>query len=165
MRQDLFGNMPNDAERSGNFCGLLDANGNPLQIFDPLTNIAGPRQLFPDQGNGAGCQIPSNRIDSAAKKLLGLFPEPNLTGLATANGSTTTDNYQLLTRSPQSIDVGNFRILHTISQKLSVSGVVNFVSARGQTSDSISFALRQYGHVRSEHHVHIHAELDAPPAQ
>ncbi|MBZ5659470.1 MAG: TonB-dependent receptor [Acidobacteriia bacterium] len=129
---DLFGNMPNDAERSGNFCGLLDANGNPLQLFDPLTNIGGPRQLFPDLGNGAGCQIPSNRLDSAAKKLIGLFPEPNLTGLATANGSTTTDNYQLLTRSPQSIDVGNFRILHTISQKLSVSGVVNFVSARGQ---------------------------------
>jgi trimeric autotransporter adhesin len=130
--QDLFGNMPNDAERSGNFCGLLDANGNPLQLFDPLTNIGGPRQLFPDLGNGAGCQIPGNRIDSAAKKLIGLFPEPNLVGLATANGSTTTDNYQLLTRSPQSIDVGNFRILHTISQKLSVSGVVNFVSARSQ---------------------------------
>ncbi|MBZ5641252.1 MAG: TonB-dependent receptor [Acidobacteriia bacterium] len=130
--QDLFGNMPNDAERSGNFCGLLDANGNPLQIFDPLTNISGPRQLFPDLGNGAGCQIPSSRLDNAAKKLIGLFPQPNLTGLATANGATNIDNYHLLTTSPQSIDVGNFRVLHTISQKLSVSGVVNFVSARGQ---------------------------------
>jgi hypothetical protein len=129
---DIFGNMPTDAERSGNFCGLLDSNGNPLQLFDPLTNIAGPRQLFPDLGNGAGCQIPSNRIDSAAKKLIGLFPEPNLTGLTTANGSTTTDNYQLLTVSPQSVDIGNFRVLHSISPRFSVSGVVNFVSARSQ---------------------------------
>jgi trimeric autotransporter adhesin len=129
---DIFGNMPNDAERSGNFCGLTDSNGNPLQIFDPLTNIAGPRQPFPDIGNGAGCQIPSNRIDNAAKKLVALFPEPNLTGLANSAGSTTIDNYQLLTTSPQGIDVGNLRVLHSLSQRFSVSGVFNVVSARGQ---------------------------------
>jgi len=128
---DMFGNMPNVAERSGNFCGLKDSNGNPLQLFDPLTNIAGPRQLFPDIGNGPGCQIPSSRIDNASKKLIALFPEPNLTGLANSAGSTTIDNYQLLASSPQSIDVGNFRLLQTMSQRFSVSGVFNVVSARG----------------------------------
>jgi trimeric autotransporter adhesin len=127
--QNLFGNMPNDAERSGNFCGLQDSNGNPLVIFDPLSNIAGPRQPFPDIGNGPGCQIPSARIDNAAKQLLTFFPEPNLAGLG---GTTTIDNYHLLTTSPQSIDAGNFRILQTISPRFSLSGVFNVVSARGQ---------------------------------
>ena len=130
---NAFGNMPTEAMRSGNFCGIKDTNGNPVQLFDPLTNIAGPRQLFPDLGNGSGCQLPSDRINSAAKQLATLFPDPNLTGLSFPSGITTVDNFLLAARTPQSIDVGNFRMMQTISQRFSISGVFNVISGRAQS--------------------------------
>ena len=107
---NLFANMPTASERTGNFCDR------GVQLYDPLSNLAGPRQSF-------GCAIPSSRLDPAALKLIALMPLPNLPGFNL--------NYVRSTRSPQSVDLVNFRILQSISSRFSVSGVFNLVSARG----------------------------------
>ena len=108
---NLFANMPTAAERTGNFCDR------GVQLFDPLTGPAGPRQSF-------GCALPSTRLDSAALKLVDLMPLPNLPGFNL--------NYNRMARSPQAIDTVNFRILHSLSTRFSISGIFNLVSARGQ---------------------------------
>jgi trimeric autotransporter adhesin len=114
----LFANLPTVSERTGNFCDRIDpVSGLPVQLFDPLTGLAaGPRQSF-------GCALPAGRLDNAARKLVALMPLPNEPGF--------NNNYERLARSPKAIDIVNFRILHTISPRFNVSGVFNFVSARG----------------------------------
>ena len=114
----LFANVPTATERTGNFCDRTDpTTGQPIQLFDPLTGLAaGPRQPF-------GCALPSNRLDNAALKLVALMPLPN--------GPGFKNNYERLARSPQAIDVVNFRILQTISPRFNISGIFNLVAARG----------------------------------
>jgi hypothetical protein len=114
----LFANVPTASERSGNFCDRIDpTTGLPIQLFDPLTGIvAGPRQSF-------GCSLPSGRLDNAAKQLVSLIPLPNAPGF--------NNNYERMARSPQSIDIANVRVLHTLSPRFNVSAVFNLVSSRG----------------------------------
>ena len=66
---DAFSTVPTVEERSGNFSGLTDQNGNPTVIFDPLTG-----QPF------ANNTIDPTRISSAATALLNYMPLPNLPG-------------------------------------------------------------------------------------
>jgi trimeric autotransporter adhesin len=115
VADDLFENVPTVPERSGNFCDR------GIQLFDPLTGLDGPRQPF-------GCAIPSSRLDSTASKLLPLIPAPNLTGLIL--------NYHRAIRVPTSADIVNFRLLHSISQRLSLLGTYNLVSAGGKSITS-----------------------------
>ena len=86
---DMFGNMPNDAERSGNFCGLMDSNGNPLQLFDPLTTSAGPRQPF---GLRAGCRFQQPARQRREKTHRVFAPCRNAPGF--------NNNYQRLGQQP-----------------------------------------------------------------
>ena len=69
---------PTAAERSGDFSSLVNANGQPVLIYDPagytLTGGHYIRQAFP------GNAIPSNRINPIGKALLADFPLPNLPG-------------------------------------------------------------------------------------
>jgi Carboxypeptidase regulatory-like domain len=109
---DLFENVPMASERSGDFC----ARG--TQLFDPLTGLNGPRQPF-------GCAIPTSRLDSTALKLIALVPLPNLPGLIL--------NYHRATRVPTKADIVNFRILHSISPRLSFLGTYNLVEARSES--------------------------------
>lgn len=64
--------VPNSAERSGNFAGML-------KIYDPQTTalVKGKdvRTLF------SGNQIPASRFDPTAVKVIALYPEPNLPGV------------------------------------------------------------------------------------
>ncbi|HMC76276.1 MAG TPA: TonB-dependent receptor, partial [Vicinamibacterales bacterium] len=84
-----FFNVPDAKLRAGDFSGALNTNGTVQQIYDPLSGTAG--------GNGAGRtqfannQIPSNRIDPIALKVLALFPSPNTAG--TGAGGLTS-NYK-----------------------------------------------------------------------
>lgn len=110
---DLYANVPTASERDGNFCD----RGSQLQLFDPLTGGGGPRQTL-------GCSLPTTRLDNAAVKLVSLMPLPNLPGFE--------NNYHRYARSPQGIDIANFRVLHTLSQRFSVSAVYNFLSARSE---------------------------------
>jgi trimeric autotransporter adhesin len=71
-----FGVVPTDAERQGNFAGLLGPTGQPLLIFSPRTHRP----------------YPNNQIDTlipAAVHLLNYIPEANLPGSGL--------NYRLLT--------------------------------------------------------------------
>jgi len=71
--------VPSLALRQGNFSDAA----NP--IYDPLTGNATGQGRTPFPGN----VIPANRIDATAKKLIELYPAPNLPG--TNNGNT--NNY------------------------------------------------------------------------
>ena len=75
--------LPDERFRAGDF------SGSRIAVRDPLTQMAFP-----------GNRIPANRIDPAARKILGLVPLPNTTGTAdTANGREL-NNYV----NPQSVD-------------------------------------------------------------
>lgn len=76
----LIGTMPTEAQRAGDFSGLVQTNGQPILIYDALTTqFSGgryTRQAFP------GNVIPANRIDPVAKNLLAYWPKPNTTPTA-----------------------------------------------------------------------------------
>jgi outer membrane receptor protein involved in Fe transport len=69
---------PTALERAGDFSDTRTANGNVIQIYDPLTTRA--------EGTGyvrmpfAGNVIPANRIDPASRNILTYYPMPNLPG-------------------------------------------------------------------------------------
>ena len=70
--------VPTAEQRNGDFSALLNV-GKQYQLYDPATITVAPggrtiRQPIP------GNIIPSNRIDSMAKKLLGYYPLPNEVG-------------------------------------------------------------------------------------
>jgi len=109
---DAFSTVPTQAERGGNFCGVV------TQLYNPFSNPGGPRQPL-------GCSIPTGMLDNAALGLENFIPASNLPG--------TVDNYHLQATVPQSSDFVNIHILHTISQKFSLNGGYNFDSNRGNT--------------------------------
>jgi len=70
--------------RTGDFSNLLNAQGQPVLLFDPLTTTPqGTRQPF------AGNRIPANRIDSIATAVLKYYPAPNSPG----EGPARVNNY------------------------------------------------------------------------
>jgi trimeric autotransporter adhesin len=109
---DLYSTVPTGPERSGNFCDRGS------QLFDPLTGLNGPRQPF-------GCAIPASRFDPTALKVMSSIPLPNLSGFIL--------NYHRGVRTPLTTDIVNFRMLHSLSPRLSVLGTYNLVEASGQT--------------------------------
>jgi hypothetical protein len=90
--------IPTMAERTGDWSSTVDAAGNPLAIYDPLsthlnpnydptqpvslTNLQYDREVFP------GNRIPTTRIDPVVQKALAYYPEPN-----TAVGPFYRNNY------------------------------------------------------------------------
>jgi len=72
-----FSTVPTQAMKSGDFSGLVDAQGRLITIYDPATgrdvNGVWTRDAFP------GNRIPANRIDPTAQKYLQYFPDPNCT--------------------------------------------------------------------------------------
>jgi hypothetical protein len=71
-----FRTIPAPAIRGGNFSSV------PVAIFDPLTNTQFPNNI-----------IPASRLDSAAQRLMNLFPAPNQAGIFNANFGLATDNW------------------------------------------------------------------------
>ena len=108
---DTFATVPLPEEREGNFT----ARG--LQLFDPLSNIGGPRTSF-------GSVIPQNRLNAASVGLLEFIPLPNLPGLV--------QNFHLQTNVPTSSDRFNARIVHTISPKLNFQATYNLSESRSK---------------------------------
>jgi carboxypeptidase family protein/TonB-dependent receptor-like protein len=109
---DTFATVPTQLERGGDFT----AQG--LQLFDPLSNLSGPRTAF-------GSVIPGGRLDSAAVGLLAFIPLPTQPG--------TAQNFHLQGRVPQSSDSFSIRVLHTISQKLNLQVSYGMNSSRSQS--------------------------------
>jgi hypothetical protein len=70
--------VPTPAERNGDFSSTLDASGNVIRVYDPLTTRPDParpgsyiRDQFP------GNRIPAARFDPIALKILEYYPLPN----------------------------------------------------------------------------------------
>jgi hypothetical protein len=81
--------MPIDAWRSGNFSSLLNYQGQPITIYDPLTtqaNGSGGYTRTPFPGN----IIPAGRISPVALNILPFWPEPNS---ASTNQFQPTNNF------------------------------------------------------------------------
>lgn len=126
---NTFSTVPTMAERSGNFCNDLPAT----QLFNPFSNLAGPRTLL---NPSSPCQIPqflpsppsapnTPSLNPAAQALLNSIPLPNLPG--------TVQNFLLQGSTPFNSDTLNLHVIHTINSKFSVTGAYNLNSQRQET--------------------------------
>jgi hypothetical protein len=72
-----FSSVPTPAMKAGDFSNLVDAQGRPIIIYDPVTgrdvNGVWTRDPFP------GNVIPADRFNATAKAMLQYFPDPNCT--------------------------------------------------------------------------------------
>ena len=97
--------------RTGDFSGFHP-------ILDPDTTVVQGdqiiRQPFPNN------QIPADRWDPAAVKLIALMPNPNQLGSVSSRG--VANNYLINPVEPNDTDQGDLRIDHKISDKDSIFG-------------------------------------------
>lgn len=161
---NTYANVPTVAERSGDF------SAQNVLLYNPYSNLSGPRQLFGSGGaNGtcpsgvAGSCIPSSFFsgNAAVAGLLNYLPAPNLQAPANCSGAIVpqacTFNYLLQTNVPGLSNRINVNITHAISPKfstqvsynlsnghshsLSLPGLESNVSSRGQ---SVTLGLTQF---------------------
>ncbi|MBI3278898.1 MAG: TonB-dependent receptor [Acidobacteria bacterium] len=76
--QTFTGTVPTEAQRRGDFSGLLAIN-NSYQIYDPLTIAVAPNGRFSRQPL-AGNVIPASRLDPVGLNLAKLYPAANQPG-------------------------------------------------------------------------------------
>lgn len=112
----FLASVPPPAWRDGDFRGF-----NP--IFDPATTVINPdgtatRQPFP------GNQIPASRFDPASKRLIDLFPLPNVPGAVSPAG--VANNYLSSPSEPDTVNHFDTRIDHRISDSDSIFGRLSF---------------------------------------
>ena len=91
--------VPTLAERQGDFSGIMNAAGQPITIYDPMTtacsskdangNCVYTRQPF------ANNVIPQNRMDPVALAILNYYPKPNLAGAGATNNYAYSGNSRL----------------------------------------------------------------------
>jgi hypothetical protein len=82
-----FFNVPDAKLRAGDFSGALNADGSLQQIFDPATGTGNGFSRTQFSNN----QIPANRINPIALKVMNLFPLPNNPGTSVGG---FTNNYK-----------------------------------------------------------------------
>jgi hypothetical protein len=102
------GLMPSALERSGNFSQSRDAQGNPIQIRDPLTGL-------PFAGN----TIPRERISPQAAALLGYYPQPS-------RESDGRYNYETPILAVMRQDSVQSRLTQNINQRNQMFGNVSY---------------------------------------
>jgi hypothetical protein len=122
-----YSTVPTAAERGGDFSSFLSA-ATPTAIYEPAIvtggSLATTRTAFPNN------MIPTALLSPTSVALMQYIPLPNLTG--------TTDNYLLQTKTPANTNNMNARIIHSINQKLSLSGVYNFSSSDSRGFNNFS---------------------------
>lgn len=100
--------VPSAEFRAGNF------QSSPVLVYDPVTNT-------PFAGN----QIPRNRIDAAAAKIVALYPLPNTTGTFDAVSNRYSNNFYYQTSLPYTAPRYSGRIDHAVGDKLRLYASVN----------------------------------------
>jgi hypothetical protein len=100
LSQFAFFNVPNAALRNGDFSNALNTNGTVQRIYDPFT---GDMATGTGRSQFANNVIPADRFHPIAKRLLALYPLPNVEGTG-AGG--LTNNYRI-TR-PSTTDRHNY---------------------------------------------------------
>ena len=111
------GLVPDSDERSGNLSGLLNAQGQPVTIYDPATGL-------PFVGN-----IP---VSSQAAALLNLYPQPNLAG-------NSRYNYQAEVLNDSHVDELQSRLNKTIGHRDMMYGGFAFSSSRADSTNLFGF--------------------------
>lgn len=111
-----IGLVPTEDERSGNLAGLLNAQGQPVTVYDPTTGL-------PLQGN----VVP---VSQQAAALLKLYPMPN-PNISSASGY----NYQAPVLNATHSDGLQSRLDKQLGRRDQLYGGFNFTSTR---SDSVS---------------------------
>jgi hypothetical protein len=106
------------AQRAGDFSQTFNSAGRLITIYDPTTghlvNGQWVRDPFPNN------MIPANRIDPSGAKILGLYPEPNLT----TTGSVNWQNNYFLKDNVTWYHFYNIatRVDHSFGEKERISG-------------------------------------------
>jgi len=130
-----FGTVPTDAAKAGNL------SESPYPIYDPATGAASGtgRTAFP------GNKIPAMRFSPITQKLLSLWPEPNVAGLA--------NNYFGSAQSPYDRYTGDGKINWNVNDKLLIfvrAGVSRFdeynAQIFGPQLGGYTFDNQQSGH-------------------
>src|SRR5262249_49696550 len=115
--------VPTLEQRGGDFRKTLQANGQPITIYDPLTTRPDPNhpgQYIRDviSCNGVQNMICPDRIDPVAKKLLDYIPAPNQLG--------NTQGFFNFFNSPNArtdeYDQFSVRLDHNLSERNKLSG-------------------------------------------
>ena len=114
------GLVPDAAQRSGDLSGLLNAQGQPVTVYNPVTKLpfVGPLPVSPQ-----------------AKALLALYPLPNS---SESNGASRY-NYQTQVLSNQHIDALQSRLDKSIGHKDQVYGRFGFQSSRADAANLFHF--------------------------
>jgi hypothetical protein len=109
--------VPDPAERTGDLSGLLNAQGQPITIYDPTTGL-------PFAGN-----IP---VSSQSSALLNLYPQANLAG-------NSRYNYQAEVLNNTHADALQSRLTKTIGHRDNFYGGFGFRSTRGDSTNLFGF--------------------------
>ncbi|MBZ5697398.1 MAG: carboxypeptidase regulatory-like domain-containing protein [Acidobacteriia bacterium] len=134
---DSFAAVPTATERMGDF------SANNVQLYNPASNLTGPRTLMPNAGcqqdlaNAPGTCIPQSMISQQALGLLNYIPPPNVPCPTTPNMPCPTLNYHLQTNLPGLSNRLNVNVTHRISSKLSLQ--VNYNLSNGTSHFLNSF--------------------------
>jgi hypothetical protein len=133
---DQFATVPTLAERNGDF------SADNVQLYDPLSNLTGPRNLMTNAGcfqatpssplPPSGTCIPTNMISQQAINLLNYIPTPNI---PVTNVAGQNFNFHLQTNLPGISNRLNINVTHQLSSKLSLAVNYNLSDA---TSHSLS---------------------------
>ena len=105
-----IGTVPTEAEKTGNFSGLL-ALGARYQIYDPSSTQAAANGRF-SRTPFAGNIIPLNRLDPVAKAIQSYYAAPNTVGTAAGQ-----NNYTRNTKDIFDYNVFVARMDHTFSDR------------------------------------------------
>lgn len=134
---DQFSVVPTVAERNGDF------SADNVQLYNPLSNLTGPRTLLPNTGcyqatpssplPPVGTCIPTNMISPTATQILNFIPLPNIPTTTVAGQKF---NYHLQTNLPGISNRLNTNITHQINSKLSVQVNYNLSDATTHSLNS-----------------------------
>jgi hypothetical protein len=139
-----FFTIPTPQFKNGDFSSLLgsqigtDPLGRPVlqgQIYDPLTQRTVNGQLVRDAFPGN--IIPANRQDPVSKKIMALFPNPNVNVPA----GFPLNNYFITTKGNQNVDQWDIRLDHRISDKDSIFGSLSWSDSNKFNAQPLPGAL------------------------
>lgn len=119
--------VPTSAQRAGDFSGVTNAFGQPVQLRDPLTGL-------PFANN----QIPADRISPQAAALLGFYPDPNA-----AEGIF---NYQRPVVSSVRAENVRVQINKSINNRTSATGTLGAQRSNTQSNNLLGFENRNSSH-------------------
>ena len=114
------GLVPTQAERTGNLAGLLNAQGQPVTIYNPATGTPYPNNQVP--------------VSAQAAALLALYPLPN-PNISSASGY----NYQAPVLNSEHVDALQSRMDKQLGRRDQLNGGFNFQSTRADNVSLFNF--------------------------